>query len=259
MQNPFDLHGKRIWVIGGAGYLGQPVVRLLSQSGAQVLCADLAAKAEEFVNADDSLKNVAAAACDIADTDAVPAWFEGQCRRHGVPHGLVVLTYASTAKKLGDLTAAEFDTVNHGNLTATFVVAREAAIRMAAGGGGSIVLFSSMYGGISPDPAMYEPPMNPNPLEYGVGKAGIRQMARYFAVHFGRQRVRCNSISPGPFPHPAMQRDMAAFIARLSQKTPLGRIGQADEVAGAAAFLLSDAASYITGIDLAVDGGWTAW
>ena len=125
--------------------------------------------------------------------------------------------------------------------------------------GGSIVLFSSMYGTVPPDPGVYEQPMNPNPIEYGVGKAGIQQMARYFAVHYGRSSVRCNSISPGPFPNPNIQRDQPDFIDRLSQKVPLGRIGQAPEIAGAVAFLLSDAASYITGQNLAVDGGWTSW
>jgi len=101
--------------------------------------------------------------------------------------------------------------------------------------------------------------MNPNPIEYGVGKAGIQQMARYLAVHYGKSGVRCNAISPGPFPNPGAQSDHPDFIERISQRVPLGRVGQAPEIAGAAAFLLSDAASYITGQNLAVDGGWTSW
>ena len=130
---------------------------------------------------------------------------------------------------------------------------------MAARGSGSIVLFSSMYGSVSPDPRVYEAPTNPNPIEYGVGKAGIQQMARYLAVHWGGQNVRCNSISPGPFPNPGIQAGQPAFIERLAGKVPLGRVGQAPEIAGAVAFLLGDAASFITGQNLAVDGGWTSW
>ena len=101
--------------------------------------------------------------------------------------------------------------------------------------------------------------MTKNPIEYGVGKAGIIQMTRYLAVHWGRQNVRCNCILPGPFPNPNVQRDQPAFVDRLAQKTPMGRIGKADEVAAAVAFLLSDASSYITGQQLPVDGGWTIW
>jgi NAD(P)-dependent dehydrogenase (short-subunit alcohol dehydrogenase family) len=198
--------------------------------------------------------------CDITDTHAVPSWIEEHCRTHGQPHGLAILTYSSTGKKLADLTAEDFDLANHSNLTATFVFAREIANRMAAKRkGGSIVLFSSMYGSVAPDPGIYEAPMNPNPLEYGVSKAGILQMTRYFATHFGSRNVRVNAITPGPFPHPPMQRDSPAFMERLARKNPLGRIGHADEIAGSVAFLLSDAASYITGVNLPVDGGWTAW
>ena len=101
--------------------------------------------------------------------------------------------------------------------------------------------------------------MNPNPVEYGVGKAGIQQLTRYLAVHFGKSGVRCNAISPGPFPNPNIQRDQPAFIERLSKKVPLGRVGQSPEIAGAVAFLVSDASTFVTGQNLAVDGGWTVW
>jgi NAD(P)-dependent dehydrogenase (short-subunit alcohol dehydrogenase family) len=187
------------------------------------------------------------------------AFVSAQLQQRGAPHGLVTMTYGATGKRLDDLMEADFDTASHGNLTATFLLAREVGNAMAARGSGSIVLFSSMYGSVSPDPRVYEPPMNTNPIEYGVGKAGIQQMARYLAVHWGRNGVRVNSLSPGPFPNPNIQRDNPAFVQRLSAKVPLGRIGQAGEIAGAVAFLLSDAASYVTGHNLAVDGGWTAW
>lgn len=257
--NPFNLHGRRLWIIGGAGYLGQSVVRLLARLGADVLCADLHGKAAGFVAAANLGCKVHAADFDITATGASPAWIAEQVAVHGTPHGVAVLTYASTAKKLEDLTAADFDSVNHGNLTSTFVFVRSVATQMAGAGGGSIALFSSMYGTVSPDPAIYEPPMNTNPIEYGVNKAGIQQMARYLAVHFGKQNVRCNAVSPGPFPNPAIQQGNGAFVDRLARKVSLGRVGQAGEIAGAVAFLLSDASTFVTGINLPVDGGWTAW
>lgn len=258
-HNPFDLDGRRLWVIGGAGYLGQSVVKLLAQLGADVLCADLPGKADAFVTSAKLDASVRAADFDITNTDAAPGWIAQQMEAHGTPNGVVVLTYASTAKKLEDLTAADYDSVNHGNLTSTFIFAREIAGRMSANGGGSIALFSSMYGTVSPDPSIYESPMNTNPIEYGVNKAGIQQMVRYLAMHYGKQNVRCNAISPGPFPNPGIQSGNPAFIERLSKKVPLGRVGQADEIAGAVAFLLSEASTFVNGINLPVDGGWTAW
>lgn len=256
---PFDLSGRDIWVLGGAGHLGQPTVKLLAQLGARVLCVDLGGRAEVLVASEKLGGSVTPAVLDARDSAAVKEFVSTQLARRGTPHGLVNLTYASTAKRLDELTEEDFDTVNHGNLTATFLLAREVGNAMAARGSGSIVFFSSMYGTVSPDPRVYESPMTPNPVEYGVGKAGIQQMARYLAVHWGKSGVRVNSISPGPFPNPNLQRDNPAFIQRLTAKVPLGRVGQAGEIAGAVAFLVSDAASYVTGHNLAVDGGWTAW
>ncbi len=259
LANLFRFDGKDIWVFGGAGYLGQPVVAALTSAGAKVLCADLGEKAAEFVAAQSLGARVTPAALDVRDTEAMRKFVSDQIAQRGVPHGLVNLTYSSTAQRLENLTDAEFDAVGHGSLTATFALAREVGTHMAKAQRGSIVLFSSMYGTVSPDPGMYATPMTPNPIEYGVTKAGLQQMSRYLAVHWGRQNVRVNCISPGPFPNPKIQRELPDFIQKLAQKSPLGRVGQAPEIAGAVVFLLSDAASYLTGHNLAVDGGWTAW
>jgi NAD(P)-dependent dehydrogenase (short-subunit alcohol dehydrogenase family) len=184
---------------------------------------------------------------------------EEHVKAGGVPDGLVNLTAFSTVRDMQELSAEDFDRVNHGGLTATFILARSVGARMAAERKGSVVLFSSMYGMVSPNPEVYEAPMNKNPLEYGVGKAGIIQMVRYLAVHWGTENVRFNCISPGPFPNSQVQEQYPDFIERLAEKSPMHRIGQASEIAGSVVFLLSDAASYITGHNLVVDGGWTSW
>ena len=255
----FNLQDKLIWVMGGAGYLGQATVIVLKQAGAKVICIDLEDRAAAFVQSSGLGDTVIPATLDIRDGEAIQQFVAEQIKVHGVPGGLVNLTFGSTAKKMEELSEKEFDEVNHTGLTATFLLAREVGAQMARRGSGSIVLFSSMYGAVSPYPDVYETPMNRNPIEYGVGKAGIIQMTRYLAVHWGKMNVRCNCISPGPFPNPAVQRDNPAFVKRLAQKSPMGRIGKAEEIAGAVAFLLSDAASYITGHNLPVDGGWTSW
>jgi gluconate 5-dehydrogenase len=130
---------------------------------------------------------------------------------------------------------------------------------MIAQGRGSIINISSMYGTVSPQPTAYrERPQYHNPPAYGAAKAGVQQYTRYAACHLAPHGVRVNGISPGPFPHGQAARD-EVFVAELEKRVPLGRIGRPEEIAGAAVFLLSDAASYITGHNLAVDGGWTAW
>ncbi|MGD0342240.1 MAG: SDR family oxidoreductase [Bacteroidales bacterium] len=255
----FSLNGKKIWVFGGAGHLGMDIVILLRSAGAKVLCVDLENRAETFVQSSKLSPDVIPATLDVRDGKVMKQFVGEQIEMNGVPHGLVNLTFASTAKKLEELSETDFDTVNHGGLTATFLLSREVGSEMAKAGRGSLVLFSSMYGIVSPYPEVYKAPMTRNPIEYGVGKAGIIQMTRYLAVSWGKKNVRCNCISPGPFPNLTVQRDNPEFIERLEQKSPMGRIGKPDEIAGAVAFLLSDASSYITGHNLIVDGGWTSW
>lgn len=254
----FSLKDRNIWVFGGAGYLGQATILCLKKQGANILCIDMDNRAESFVKKY-GLTDVAWAALDIRETQQTEQFVKDQVAQRGVPDGYVNLTTATTARKMEELTADEFDQVNHGGLTATFMLTRAIGMQMAALNRGSIVLFSSMYGSVSPYPEVYVEPMTKNPLEYGVGKAGIIQMTRYLAVHWGKSNVRCNCISPGPFPNPDVQRDHPEFVARLAGKSPLGRVGQMEEIAGSVTFLLSEASSYITGHNLAVDGGWTSW
>jgi NAD(P)-dependent dehydrogenase (short-subunit alcohol dehydrogenase family) len=116
-----------------------------------------------------------------------------------------------------------------------------------------------MYGHVSPDPRLYgESGLNSAPW-YGAAKGGLIQLTRYLACHLAPERIRVNAISPGPFPRTEISAGKSDFIQRLEQKVPMGRIGMPEEIAGPLLFLASDASSYVTGINLPVDGGWTAW
>lgn len=255
-----DFAGKTILVAGGAGYLGLPTLKLLASLGANVCVADI--NPERLAEAEAVLKDAApgkslALPIDIGDEASILACVRDTARHFGALHGLVNATFGSTGKRFADLTAADFDRTNRLNLTGTFLLAREAAEHMT--GGGTMVLYASMYGVVAPKPANYPEGMAPNPIEYGAGKAGIVQMTKYMAGHFGPRNIRVNAVAPGPFPHQSTQDGSAEFMQNLNGSTMLGRIGRQDEMAGPTVFLLSDAASYITGQCLNVDGGWTAW
>ena len=115
-----------------------------------------------------------------------------------------------------------------------------------------------MYGLVSPNPDSYENSSHSSPPHYGPGKAAIIQFTRYTACYLAKKGIRVNSVSPRPFPNPTVQKDLD-FINKLKKKTPLGRIGQPHELKGVIIFLASNASSYVTGENISVDGGWTAW
>ena len=124
---------------------------------------------------------------------------------------------------------------------------------------GAIVNISSMYGLVSPQPNLYDDfPQFHNPPAYGISKAGVIQFTKYAACHLAEYNIRVNCISPGPFPSQTVQTH-DKFIDELGKRVPLKRIGKPDEMIGPVIFLLSDAASFITGHNLVVDGGWTIW
>jgi NAD(P)-dependent dehydrogenase (short-subunit alcohol dehydrogenase family) len=143
------------------------------------------------------------------------------------------------------------------HLTGSFLLARGSADLMP--NGGSIVIFSSMYGQVSPDPSIYHAPMKVNPLDYGMAKAALNQMIRYLAIQWGRKNIRINGVSPGPFPNPAKYEDCKDFIERLDEKVPMGRVGRQHEMTGSVIYLASDSSSFTNGHIINVDGGWTAW
>jgi len=254
-----SLEDKDIWIVGGAGYLGQATVNLMLQAGAIVLCIDIEDRAEKFVNSLPAGSKISALSLNTRDIEKSKAEIQRMLSERGTPDGLVDLSFASTGKSFDEITAEDFGGIVKDGLTSTFVLSREVANAMKQKKSGSMVLFSSMYGSVSPDPRVYEAPMNVNPIAYGVEKAGIVQMTRYLAVYYGKDNIRCNCISPGPFPSPEQQQKERDFTGRLENKVPMGRVGRQHEIAGAVVFFLSDAASYITGQNLFVDGGWTAW
>jgi len=154
-------------------------------------------------------------------------------------------------------TSADQFTRHLANATGYFVLARQTyhhAVEHRRRA--SVIMLGSMYGQVSSYPDVYDDVGAVNPVAYQTLKGGLLQLTRHLAVHWAKNGVRVNCLSPGPFPSDKAPR---AVVDRLVQKSPMGRTGQAGELKGAVVFLASEASSYMTGQNLVIDGGWTAW
>ena len=140
------------------------------------------------------------------------------------------------------------------NLTGPFVLTQAAAPLLAASGRGSIINLGSIYGIVAPDPALYTGTSMGSPAAYAASKGGLLQLTRWLATMLA-PRIRVNAISPGG----VWRSQPDAFRTRYEARTPLGRMAREEDLAGAVAFLASDLSAYVTGQNLVVDGGFTAW
>ncbi len=255
----YSLENKTIWTVGGAGYLGSAVTEALDPLCQKSICIDLGDRAAQLVR-EKKLTHTIPLSCDVTDTDQLQAFVDRTIAQHGVPDSVAYLVFASSkGKRLEELTKADFLHTFEQALPPAFLFCRALAERMKPRGHGSIVLFGSMYGQVSPDVRIYDEPMKPNPVDFGPSKAALMHLMRYFAVHYGPAGIRFNCVTPGPFPPPAVGESAPEFVEKLSRKTVLHRIGKNSEIVGPTLFLLTDSASFVTGHSLVVDGGWTIW
>jgi len=123
----------------------------------------------------------------------------------------------------------------------------------------SIINIGSIYGIKSPDFNVYENKQNPNPEYYGSSKAALIQLTKYYSIKLAKKRIRVNAISPGAFPNKDTIKKFPEFAKRILKKIPLQRIGKPADLVSAVLFLSSESSSYVTGINIKIDGGWSAW
>ena len=237
MTDMFRLDGKIALVIGAGGGIGKAAAEGLARQGATVIGADnRPGSAEETV--------------DIADGPGVAALMKKVVEKHGRLDIVVTTPGINVRKPILKYTTEEFDRVMSVNMKGTFHVLREAGAIMSEAGGGSIIAFSSIR----------SITVEPGQGIYASTKAGIVQMVRALASELGPRNVRVNAVAPGVVETPLTQpiKNQPDWYNAYAAKSVLGRWAKAEEMAGPVVFLASDAASYITGSVMFVDGGWTA-
>ena len=259
---PFDLSGIGVGVTGAGGHLGRAITKMLLASGATVLALGRNLKSLKDLEEEcsDYRGELLISPGDIADQEAIIRALDMLEKESSTLGGWVNNAYSSPGGAPG--LKFERDEIGNGllQLENTIMVTKWVSERMSKSQGmKSIVNISSMYGVVSPNPEIYEGNTSlHNPAIYGVIKSGLIQFTKYSAIHLAESNIRVNSISPGPFPSEKTQENKK-FIKLIESKVPLKRIGEAIELAGLVTFLLGNAASYITGENIMVDGGWTAW
>ncbi|MGH7554114.1 MAG: SDR family oxidoreductase [Longimicrobiales bacterium] len=270
MTRPWGLTGSSALITGALGLLGPVWIRGLLEAGARVVALDLpnAKISDQYTALADTynegqLRLVRADITDRVSLTEIHAW----CVRHGsVPS--ILLNNAgmdqSPALSAGSFTVADippelFRSVFDVNVLGTFQMIQTFGPEMVRAGQGSIINIASLYATVSPDQRLYDHlPMNPpflKPPAYGASKAAVVNLTRYFATLWAPYGVRVNALSPGG----VLADQDEEFRRKYSARVPMGRMAEPKDLTGPLIFLASDASRYVTGINLQVDGGFTAW
>ena len=266
----FELGGKTAVVTGGLGILGKRFCQGLAEFGASVAVVDLDQDAAEAYAAElsDSFDvECMGVACDVADPGSVKAMVSAVTKRLGGIHVL----HNNAASKSKDLDAFfaplekysldEWRRIMSVNIDGMFLVAQAVGARMLEqGSGGSIIQTASIYGIMASDKRIYEGSFYlgrqiGNPAVYSASKAAVVGLTRYLAAYWADQGIRVNTLTPGGVE--SGQND--TFKQRYAARVPMGRMAQGEELVGALIYLASDASSYVTGQNISVDGGLSAW
>ncbi|MEV6592559.1 SDR family NAD(P)-dependent oxidoreductase [Streptomyces acidicola] len=250
-QSPYRAAGlleDKVAVITGVGAaetIGAVTAALFVQEGAQVLAADISGAQKETAVA---LGTAAAPfQVDITREDEVEAMFAQAVETFGRVDILVNMAGTPGGRRGEEVTVEEYESLTSVHLLGTLLTNKH-AVRVMAPAGGAIVNFSSA--------ASFNIDKLNSPA-YSAAKSGINSLTKSFAAHYGARGIRVNAVAPGFTLSKKNQRVPAEYLKELTGKAALGRAGEPEEQAHVAAFLASDRASYVTGVVVPVDGGWT--
>lgn len=278
IKEKFDLTGKSALVMGGRGFLGRRFCAALAEFGADVYSADLgelsmaAASDHTMMSSDDA--RIRQFNCDVRDPASIRQLVAEVSER--TAH-VDILVYSVTAKPrdfykpFTECSLEGWQSVLRVELDGLFLITQAIGEVMERAGAGSMIFLSSIYGIVGNDQHIYEGSnlrelylrssgddsrqVYAHPV-YAAAKGGVIALTRFLAAYWGDNGIRVNCVSPGGLAHPG---ENEQFLKRYSARVPLGRKGGLDEISGAVVYLASDASSYVTGHNLVVDGGWTAW
>ena len=264
-------------MVGGRGFLGRRFSDSLARAGARVFAADLTelspAAASHQQSKNENSTSVTQLNIDVTDRSSIEAAVSEVLTQ---TQSIDILVYSVTAKPkdfykpFTECSLEGWQTVLRAELDGLFLVAQAVGKVMEEQQSGSMIFLSSIYGVVGNDQRIYEGANLPelyagadskqqriySHAVYPAAKGAVISLTKYLAAYWGDRNIRVNTISPGGLAHPGENEE---FVKRYSQRVPLGRKAGLDEINGAVVFLASDEASYITGHNLIVDGGWTAW
>jgi len=259
----FDLTGRTAFVAGACGKIGRAICHALAVQGCNVIVADL--QAEECMKLVHELdrhiggKHLPAPG-DLTHEEHIQGALHTvtACGPLHILIHCIGLTSSTPipgyAVPFSNQTLKSWELALKTNLTSAFLLSKLAYTYLEKKGQSSVIFLSSIYGSLGPNWSLYEGTDMSNPVAYGATKGGLEQLMRYLATLWA-PGVRVNCISPGGVEHGQPE----TFVRRYEKMTPLQRMATPEDIAGPVVFLASDAARYITGQNLMVDGGWSAW